>query len=33
MKLFAKVYDFICLLFWMAIILVPFFMYIWGYGI
>lgn len=33
MKLFAKVYDIICYLFWMAIILVPFFMYIWGYGI
>lgn len=33
MKLFVKVYELICLLFWIALILVPFFMYIWGYGI
>ena len=33
MKLFAKVYDVVCALFWTALLLVPFFMYLFGYGI
>ena len=33
MKMFAKVYDVVCTLFWTALLLVPFFMYLWGYGI
>lgn len=34
MKTFDKVlYNVICALFWTAILLAPFFMYLWGYGV
>lgn len=33
MKTVEKVYNVICALFWTALLLVPFFMYLWGYGI
>ena len=33
MKMFAKLSDVACVLFWTALLLMPFFMYLWGYGI
>lgn len=33
MKMFAKLSGVVCALFWTALLLVPFFMYLLGYGI
>lgn len=33
MKMFVKLSDVVCALFWTALLLMPFFMYLWGYGI
>ena len=33
MKMFVKLSGVVCALFWTALLLVPFFMYLWGYGI